>query len=154
MELSDIRNAKLINDKLHQLIKNYFSENFSKNGWNYEYYQYNEDTEMVTICYSYSEVASNIEIDTIYDILFIDINKIIEFDKNDKEKRENKISRILKSNKKLIDDIDKCIDELLEGKKYHDQIVINYAYEKMEKLLVDSLQQFTAINVIIEKINN
>ena len=52
MELSDIRNAKLINDKLHQLIKNYFSENFSKNGWNYEYYQYNEDTEMVTICYS------------------------------------------------------------------------------------------------------
>ena len=154
MELSDIRNAKLINDKLHQLIKNYFSENFSKNGWNYEYYQYNEDTEMVTICYSYSEVASNIEIDTIYDILFIDINKIIEFDKNDKEKRENKISRILKSNKKLIDDIDKCIDELLEGKKYHDQIVINYAYEKMEKLLVDSLQQFTAINAIIEKINN
>ena len=109
---------------------------------------------MVTICYSYSEVASNIEIDTIYDILFIDINKIIEFDKNDKEKRENKISRILKSNKKLIDDIDKCIDELLEGKKYHDQIVINYAYEKMEKLLVDSLQQFTAINSIIEKLNN
>ena len=154
MELSDIRNAKLINDKLHQLIKNYFSENFSKNGWNYEYYQYNEDTEMVTICYSYSEVASNIEIDTIYDILFIDINKIIEFNKNDKEKRENKISRILKSNKKLIGDIDKCIDELLEGKKYHDNIVINYAHEKMEKLLVDSMQQFTAINSIIEKLNN
>lgn len=154
MELSDIRNAKLINDKLHQLIKNYFSENFSKNGWNYEYYQYNEDTEMVTICCSYSEVASNIEIDTIYDILFVDINKIIEFDKNDKEKRENKISRILKSNKKLIADIDKCIDELLEGKKYHDNIVINYAHEKMEKLLVDSLQQFNAINAIIEKLND
>ena len=154
MELSDIRKAKLINDKLHQLIKNYFLENFAKNGWNYEYYQYNEETEMVTICYSYSEVSSNIEIDTIYDILFVDINKIIEFSKNDKENRENKISRILKSNKKLICDIDKCIDELLEGKKYHDHIVINYAYDKMEKLLVESLQQFTAINSIIEKLND
>lgn len=66
----------------------------------------------------------------------------------DKIKEENKL---ISSTKQLRIDIEKCIDQLLEGRKIHDKEKEGMAYSEMESLMVATMQQ---LDCIIKKIES
>lgn len=76
------------------------------------------------------------------------LNSMLLLSDKDKIKEENKL---ISSTKQLRIDIEKCIDQLLEGRITHDKEKEGMAYSEMESLMVATMQQ---LDCIIKKIES
>ena len=74
------------------------------------------------------------------------VNSMFLLSDKNKIKEEN---ALIDSTKQLRIDIEKCIDQLLEGRKEHDKEKEGIAYSKMESLMVATMQQ---LDCLIQKI--